>query len=156
MDIIPMLSSAGIVVGIVLVLAVVGGVVTAVTRIRRIKSLAGAVIDEANRRYPNQRLMAKGATFFGQESHGLAQPMSGTLVITDADLVFMRWVPRQDITIPLKSISGIETPSLFLGRNPGAGKSLLKVNFQNDSGQPDSMAWYVDDLSSAKNALERR
>ena len=118
-----------------------------------IRGLAGGVIDEAQRRYPNPRLMVKNASFFGQESLGVTQGRgNGTLVITDLELVFIRWWPRKEFVIPLKAITGLDTPSSFLGKTRFT--PLLKVSFTNDSGLPDSMAWHVADLGGVKTALE--
>src|SRR5258706_16044974 len=126
-----------LVIGILAVTAVVLGLVFGVSFLG-VKGLAGGVISEAQTRYPNPRLMVRNASFFGQESLGGGQGRgNGTLIITGSELVFIRWLPGKEFVIPLKSIAGLETPSSFLGKTRFT--PLLKVNFTNDHGQPDSM-----------------
>ena len=104
-------------------------------------------------RFPNARVVAVGANFFGQESQGVMQLRgNGTLVITEDALVFERWVARQEYRIPLSNITAVETPNHFLGKS--IMKPLLKVVYQTD-GVEDAMAWYVHNLSGIKALLEQ-
>ena len=138
--------------GITAMLAIALGLVFGVSFLG-IRGLAGGVIDEAQRRYPNPRLFVKNASFFGQESLGVTQGRgNGTLIITDSELVFIRWMPRKEFVISLKSITGLETPTSFLGKTRFT--PLLKVVYTNDTDHPDSMAWHVDDREGVKRTLE--
>ena len=98
---------------VIYILAVVFGAIFGVSALG-IKGLAGGREEEMRQRYPNARLIVRNASFFGQESHGVTQARgSGTLAITDSELVFLRWLPRREYKIPIKSITGVETPSSF-------------------------------------------
>ena len=140
--VVEIIAFTAVVIGVVFVVAFLG-----------VRGLANRVISDMQARYPNARLIVKNASFFGQESLGVTQGRgNGTLVIADRELVFVRWLPRKEYVVPLKSITGLETPSSFLGKTRFT--PLLKVNFTNDSGQPDSMAWQVANLGDVKTALE--
>lgn len=93
------------------------------------------------------------ANFFGQESLGMGQIRgNGTLVITDENLYFQLWLPKREFWIPLNSITAIEMPRSHLGKSKL--RPLLKVVFQNEQDQRDSMAWLVADPYTLKKALE--
>jgi hypothetical protein len=77
---------------------------------------------------------------------------NGTLVLTDSELYFERWLPRKEFHVPLSTIQSIETPTSFLGKTNF--RKLLKVDFRNDAGQNDAIAWLVPDLEGTKQALE--
>jgi len=77
---------------------------------------------------------------------------NGTLVLTDSELYFERWVPHREYRIPLASIRAIETPSSFLGKTNF--RPLVKVVFQTEAGQTDSIAWLVRDVEGLKQAIE--
>jgi hypothetical protein len=143
---------AAIVGGTLLILAVVFGAVFGVSALG-IKGMAGNSAEEARQRFPNALLIDSRASFFGQESHGVTQLRgNGTLVITDSELIFMKWVPKRDYIIPLRSITGIETPSSFLGKSRFT--PLLKVVFTDENGKQDSMAWHVLDLDGVRRVIE--
>jgi hypothetical protein len=109
--------------------------------------------EEAQQKYPGAKTIIRGVSFFGQESHGVTQGRgNGTLILTEDKLVFERWLPRRTYEIPLASIRGFETPKSFLGKSRFT--PLLKVVFQNESGQTDSMAWQVPDLEGLKRTIE--
>ncbi len=107
-------------------------------------------------RFPAARAIISGANFFGQESRGIVQLRgNGTLVITDTDLYFEKWLPRKEYHIPLANIQAIEMPRVFLRKSLGLNP-LLKVVYRNSSGQQDAMAWFIPDLTSVKQLLETR
>jgi hypothetical protein len=107
----------------------------------------------ARERFPDARLIVRGANFFGQQSSGVLQGRgNGTLVLTDSELFFERWVLRKEYHIPLTAVESVETANSFLGKS--IFQPLLKVNFRNDAGQPDAIAWYVPDLVGTKQAIE--
>jgi hypothetical protein len=100
----------------------------------------------AREQYPDARRIDRSAGFFGQQSRGVTQMRgNGTLILTDADLIFEMWIPNREFRIPLRSIQAIENPTSFLGKSRFT--PLLKVVYINDQGATDSMAWQVSDLS---------
>jgi hypothetical protein len=138
----------GIVVGTLLVIGVIFFFVF--TALRRVAAQRG---EEAQQKYPGAKAIIRGASFFGQQSRGVTQARgNGTLVLTGDKLVFELWLPRREFEIPLSSISAIETPTSFLGKSRFT--PLLKVAYQNESGQSDAMAWQVPDLEGLKRTLE--
>lgn len=97
-------------------------------------------------RYPSARQIDRAASFFGQESRGRTQTRgNGTLILTDSDLIFERWVPNTQFRIPLRSIQSLENPTWFLGKSRFT--PLLKVVYTNEQGTRDAMAWQVPDLN---------
>jgi hypothetical protein len=144
--------AASIVGGTLLILAVVFGAIFGVSFLG-IKGLAGSRAEAARQRYPTARLIVSSASFFGQESRAAAQARgNGTLVITDTEMIFERWLPQKEYVIALRSIKAIETPTSFLGKTRFT--PLLKIVFQTEGGQQDSMAWQVADLNGVRRALE--
>lgn len=118
-----------------------------------IRRLAAERERSVRERFPQARLLLPNVHFFGQQSLGVTQARgNGTLALTDSELYFERWVPRKEYRIPLSAISSIETPTSFLGKT--RFRPLLQVNFTNDNGQPDAMAWHLFDLDGAKRAIE--
>ncbi len=94
------------------------------------------------------------ANFFGQESLGHTQVRgNGVLVVTEDEIYFEMWVPKREFRILVSSIQSIETPRSHLGKTKG--HPLLKVIFQNEKGERDSMAWLVKDVYSCKERLEK-
>ncbi len=63
------------------------------------------------------------------------------------------WVPKRELHIPISCISEVETPKSHLKKTKFI--PLLKVKFKNDSGQADSAAWLVKNLSRWKEAIEK-
>ncbi|MFH1093530.1 MAG: hypothetical protein V1739_05165 [Candidatus Omnitrophota bacterium] len=94
------------------------------------------------------------ANFFGQESLGAAKVRgNGVLVLAEGVLYFEMWVPGRELSIPFSSITGVETPKVFLGKTKG--KALLKVCFKNQSGNADSAAWLLNNLTHWQSAIEK-
>lgn len=109
--------------------------------------------EAVRQRFPNAIAVVPGANFFGQESKGVLQTRgNGTLVLTDTELYFEKFIPRQEIHIPLSTIQRIETAKSHLGKT--VFRPLLKVVYQNEAGQPDSIAWLVPDVEGLKQQLE--
>lgn len=104
-------------------------------------------------RFPTANLIISNASFYGQESKGVAQMRgNGILVLTGSELYFEMLVPQREFRIPLASIQALETPSSYLGKTNF--RPLLKVVFRNESGQTDSMGWLVPDVQGLKAAIE--
>jgi len=101
----------------------------------------------------NVILKSMGVNFFGQESIGSAQIRgNGTLILHENALYFKRWAPKKEFIIPISKIEAIETPRSHLGKH--ITRPLLKVVFINESGQYDSIAWWVRKLDKWILALE--
>ena len=118
-----------------------------------VRQMAAAREREARERFPNARMLLPNVNFFGQQSLGVMQGRgNGTMVLTDSELHYERWLPRKAFRVTLAAIDSIETPTSFLGKT--MFRPLLKVNFKNDAGQPDAMAWLVPDLDGTKRTIE--
>jgi hypothetical protein len=142
------LTVAGIVLSLLVGLAIVFRLVFA--RLRRVAQRSEG---DARQQYPDARLIDAGALFFGQQSRGVTQMRgNGTLIVTDSAVIFQQWVTNKEFRIPLSAIQSIENPSSFLGKWQGV--PLLKINFLSDSGQADSMAWRLRDLSGVQRVIE--
>lgn len=107
----------------------------------------------ARAKYPAARMVVPDAVFFGQQSKGSMQLRgNGTLLLTDRELYFRKWLPVTEYAIPLSQIESIETPKIYLGKT--YGRPLLKINYRGADGQPDSMGWYVSDIESVRRQLD--
>ena len=94
------------------------------------------------------------ANFFGQESlKHLQFRGNGVLIMTEDELYFEMWYPKKEFNIPLSSILSIENPKSHLGKTKG--HPLLKIIFQNEKGQKDSMAWLIRDVHNWKKGLDQ-
>jgi len=94
------------------------------------------------------------SNFFGQESFGVWKVRgNGVLLLTDEILFFEMWKPKKEIKIPIKSITKISNPKSHMHRT--ALRPLLKVWFKNDTGEDDSVAWWVRELDKWNNILNR-
>lgn len=137
----------------IIVLIVVFAVVLPVGLIVFLKRLQTDRAAAARAQFPNAQLIVPGANFFGQESRkGSQMRGNGTLVITDSEVYFERWLPRAEYRIPRKAIESLETPSWYLGKS--VFRPLIKINFRRDDGTRDSMAWFVVNLDVVKRTLE--
>jgi hypothetical protein len=140
-----------IVVGVVAVVAVILGIVFAL-----VSRLAQRRAAEVAALFPPSDILQQdsSANFFGQLSAGAMQLRgNGVLVLTQSELYFKMWLPAKELRIPLHSITGIETPTWFLGKSRLT--PLLQVNFQNEMGQSDAAAWAVRDLATWQGVLEQ-
>jgi hypothetical protein len=97
-------------------------------------------------------LMDERANSFGLESKGAAQIRgNGCLAISDSELMFVMWLPRREIVVPRHQITGVERVRSHLGKS--VGRELLKISFTGAEGNPDSVAWLVNDLEAWESAL---
>lgn len=95
------------------------------------------------------------ANFFGVESRGAAQIRgNGYLAASPDEILFIMWLPRRELAIPLSRVTAVERATSHLGKT--IGRELLRVRFTNDAGQPDSVAWFVRDLPMWESALGAR
>ena len=107
----------------------------------------------ARERFPNAKTSITDANLFGQESKGVGQiGGTGLLVVTESEVYFERYLPKAEFHIPLTSIQSIETPDKHMGK--AIGSPLIKLNFTNEQGQADSIAWWVADVESLKTLIE--
>lgn len=108
---------------------------------------------KARERFPHARLILPNVNFFGQKSLGVAQLRgNGTLVVTDELVHFQRWVSPAEFQISRSQIQSIETPRSFLGKTQGV--QLLQINYLNEHGEADAMAWRVPDLDALTALLK--
>ena len=83
--------------------------------------------------------------FFGLESLGSWKIRgNGVLILTKKELFFGMWKPKKELLIPVKSIIEVRNPKSHMYRS--AFRPLLKIIFKNESGESDSVAWYVRHL----------
>ena len=98
------------------------------------------------------------ANSFGQESMGRGQVRGlGLLYLTEKEIYFGMYVPKKDFHILLDHVHSISTPKWHLGKTKS--RPLLKVEFTNNDGEADSIAWQVKDLdlwvATIENQLKR-
>jgi len=95
------------------------------------------------------------ASFFGRKSKKFKQVRgNGVLILTRDTLIFRRLMPELEISIPLKNVRNVETPRSFLGKS--IFRPLLRVDYQTEAGEMDSIAWYVRDLECFKKGIENQ
>ena len=93
------------------------------------------------------------AEYFGMQScEGEQTRGKGVLVLAQSELYFLRLHPRMELCIPLKKIKSCVTPSSFLGKS--IDKPLLKVEFQDEDGALNAVAWHVADLKTFVTTLK--
>lgn len=109
--------------------------------------------EAAQRAHPNARHIEAGALFFGQQSRGAGQMRgNGTLIVDDSELIFEQWVTRRELRVPYRAIQSIDHPKSFLGKTQGV--PLLRVNYLDDDGTADAMAWRVRDPNALAHKIE--
>lgn len=103
--------------------------------------------------YPNAIFITE-AQSFGQQSLGRMQARgTGTLALTTDTLHFELWRPNRSLPIPLNAITNIDVARSFLGKSQF--KPLLKVEFTNQDGQVDAIAWGISGLDNIKQQIEQ-
>ena len=92
------------------------------------------------------------ANFFGLESLGSWKIRgNGVLMLTEEELFFGMWKPKKEFSIPLNSIIEVTNPKSHMHKS--VFRPLLKVIFKNESGDLDSVAWYVRHLDKWNEIL---
>jgi len=140
---------------------VIAGIVAAavilfVVIVAVVRGIGVRALQEADRILLGERMVLRdgSANLFGVHSRGMGQVRgNGVLSFTDSRLHFLMWLPRRELSIPIRAISGIETPESFLGRT--VFRPLLQVDFENEAGEADAAAWLVRDLRAWRDAIER-
>lgn len=128
------------------ILAVGGALLLVAALILLLKRRIRDAMSEMESRYPSHArlLTAPMANFFGQSSRGMKQVRgNGILILTEHSIVFRMLLPSRELSIPLESVTSMDTPKSFLGKTKG--RRLLKVSFTGQDGRPDSAAWMVGD-----------
>jgi hypothetical protein len=101
------------------------------------------------------RYLDKRAVFRAQESHGYSQSEGkGYLVLTDDELYFEMVLLSKVLSISTASIIKVGQTDRLLGVNPG--RPMLKVEFEDSSGNSDSIALSVKELARWKKKLQRQ
>jgi hypothetical protein len=97
-------------------------------------------------------LLDDRANSFGIESRGVTQIRgNGCLAATDDEILFVMWFPRRELRIPRERITAVEHATWHLGKS--VARPLLRLRYINESGQDDSIAWFVRDLPAWETAL---
>lgn len=138
------------------ILIIVAGVVTLISIIRMVSlGVQKKILKEINSRYAGRKIhgMTSSSSFFGLTSKGAGQVRGqGALVMAEDELFFLLGVPRNEITIPYKKITGLELKKSHLGKS--IGRDLLHVSFETEYGY-DSAAWHVREPRQWLEALEK-
>ncbi len=93
------------------------------------------------------------AHYFGMEMYrGKQNRGKGILVLAQNELYFLKLFPRVELCIPIKRIKKCVTTMNFLGKS--IHKPLLKVDFKDEDGALNSVAWHVRDLVTFENSLK--
>jgi hypothetical protein len=132
--------------GLIAVMAVIGGVIAFVRR---------KFYEEIRQKFVGRTIVRQsiGANFFGRTSKGMGQIRgNGALVLTPEQLYFVLFLPRTEITIPLESITKVSTPRSHLGKT--IVSRLLRVDYRSAGGE-DAIAWAVSDVDEWVSAIKR-
>ena len=141
---------------IVIAAIVAAGVFLLVVVLATVRGLGARALAAADEILRGERLVLRDGSvnFFGVRSRGMGQVRgNGVLSLTDGRLHFLMWLPRRELSIPVRAISATETPESFLGKS--VFRALLEVDFENEAGEPDAAAWLVGDLPAWRDAVEQ-
>ena len=95
------------------------------------------------------------AAFKGQDSSGEHQDKGkGVLALTPHKLYFLLWMPKVETEIYVSAMTSVEQVDKFMGKADKSKKKLLQVNFENDAGHPDSVAWLVPKIDEWEKAIQ--
>jgi hypothetical protein len=94
-----------------------------------------------------------GANCFGLESLGATQLRgNGLLALADDELVFLQFMPKRVVRVPLEEIIVVDECDWWLGKS--VFQPLLRVAWREGAGQ-ERAAWWVRDAAGWRTALER-
>ncbi|MFX1304818.1 MAG: hypothetical protein ACFFBV_05595 [Promethearchaeota archaeon] len=113
-------------------------------------------INEIHEKVRDKRILLADdmSNFFGLESLGVWKVRgNGVLLLTEEQLIFGMWKPKKELIIPIKSIIKITNPKSHMHRS--VFRPLLKVIFNNEIGEIDSAAWYVQHLDKWNEVLNK-
>ena len=95
------------------------------------------------------------ADFKGQRSLGSKQDTGkGVLALTPHKLYFLLWMPKTEIEVYASAMASVELVDEFMGKPDTQRKKLLQVNFENDAGHKDAMAWQVPEHEQWEKAIQ--
>jgi hypothetical protein len=75
----------------------------------------------------------------------------GCLAVSDTDLMFVTWAPRNEFRISRSAITGINTSSDDIG---AAQKATVLVTYTTDDGSPAVASWRLPELVSWLTVLD--
>jgi len=139
-------------VGLVVGILVLVGLAVIVARMRKIRKECRETIAK---RYNSQDIVCHDnlANYLGLEIFkGKQSRGKGVLLLAQDELYFFRLHPVMELCIPLKRIIRIVTPTKFL--NISSPTPLLQVNFQQEDGTSNSVAWKIGDVTSFTHSLK--
>jgi len=111
--------------------------------------------EELFQNYHKDRIIyfSREVNFFGRKSEGkFSIRGNGSLILTPDQLHFKKWIPHEDLIIPLNQIENVEKVNSFLGKSKN--RPLLKIEFKNNQGENDSAAWLLENMHSWENVLK--
>ena len=135
---------------------IMGSLLLAAGLVFMLRKLLQTARAEVYAEYPEhvRILTSPMANLFGVQSGGMKQIRgNGILLLTASQIYFRMLLPRRELLVPLRSVTSVETPKSFLGKTKG--RKLLKVDFRNDTGGTDSVAWLVSDLEKWVETIRR-
>jgi hypothetical protein len=145
-----LLPVVGVVFGSLAALTV--GVVALVRKVRRRKDEALAEIERDVLRGRAPRRL-ETANFLGLLSKGPVQLRGNrTLGLTDDEIAFVMWFPRQTFRIPLHDILEVDDPKSHLGKT--VFQPLLRIRWRIGAGE-ETVAYWVRDASGWIEALQQ-
>ncbi len=133
----------------------IGLIFLLIVLIRMLRQRLATIAEEERAHHENPPLIQElRANFFGMKSAGMGQVRgNGALLLFDDVLVFLLYVPRRKIEIPISAIRRVGVAKSHLGKS--IFRPLLLVEFVNREGIEDSVAFFVPDLDSWLSALSR-
>lgn len=140
----------GTVVGLLLMV----GVAALFWKMNRIRQGSRQIIAQ---RYSSEDILCHDnfAHCFGLESFtGEKIIGNGVLVLTHSELYFLGLHKKGELCIPVKKITSCVTPSQFLGKS--VQQRLLKVEFQDEDGGANAVAWHTKKLDTFVTALKQQ
>lgn len=100
------------------------------------------------------RIVAFAVTFYGVESlNRKPQRIQGALILTDTALFFHSRFGDKGYDLPLSAISGIGTTDRFC--NKALYQTVVSINFRNESGGPDRVAYKIPHPANWVSALRK-
>jgi hypothetical protein len=104
------------------------------------------------REHAGELVLDGSANFFGTESDGPLQIRgNGSLAVYQDGIRFERWIPPRTIWIPRKAVHAIDSTRSHCDKTQFV--RLLRIRYENERGEADSVAWRVADVDRWLDAL---
>ncbi len=116
----------------------------------------GEAAERAQKELPLDKIVwqTKASNFVGQQSQGPAAVHGNAfLAVTRDEIYSLMWIPRRELRIPLRNVTGVELVRSFMGRS--RGQRMVKVTFRSEAGGQDSAAWAVADPEALRDLISR-